>query len=75
MRDWLNRLSSDPRQNPSKPVRRQHPHSQDELRAAWLIDADAVVFYALGRQDEPRILYIGRRGPEGMEFWPFDLPF
>jgi len=75
MREWLNRLPSEPRQDPSELVSREHPHSQDELRAAWLIDADAVVFYALDERDVPRNLYIGRHGPEGVDFWPFQLPF
>jgi hypothetical protein len=71
MRIWLNRLPSEPRQDPSERVGRGHPHLQDELRVAWLIDADAVVIYALDEQGEPRNLYIGVDGPEGLDFWAF----
>lgn len=71
MREWLDRLSDDPRQDPSRSVPREHPHRQEELRAAWLMDADAVVFYVLDEDDTPRTLHVGRHGPDGVEFWPF----
>lgn len=67
---WLGRLVDDPRQLPSSAGSRQHPHLQDELRAAFLLDAGGVfIVYAIA---EPsgivRILHIANDPPEGVEF-------
>lgn len=68
MQKWLDRLEEDPRQDPSEPIERGHPHAQDSLWLAWLIDADAYVVHAVNREDRPRILHVGRRPPEGLTF-------
>jgi len=68
MEAWLNGLVEMPRREPSRWVAREHPHLQDELRGAWLFDADAFVVYALDADEAPRILHLGRYPPEGVDF-------
>ena len=65
---WLGGLDEMPRREPSRTVERGHPHVLDELRSAWLIDADAFVVYALDKYGVPRLLHIGRQPPEGITF-------
>jgi hypothetical protein len=68
MEAWLNGLVEMPRREPSRGVAREHPHPQDELRGAWLIDAEAFVVYTLDADETPRILHVGRYPPEGVAF-------
>jgi hypothetical protein len=69
MRAWLNHLPVNPRQEPSELVPREHPHPQDELRLAWLIDADAFVVYTVDVEDRPNVLSVDRNPPEGLGPW------
>jgi hypothetical protein len=67
-RAWLDGLSDDPCQWPSHESVRHHPHPQDDLRAAFLLDAEAFVAYAVSEKEQAiRVLYLGRWAPE-MEF-------
>lgn len=70
MAAWLNGLDDMPRREPSRLTQREHPHTQDELRLAYLIEADAFVVYALDSRDAPRLLYVGKEPPEGLTFGP-----
>jgi len=70
MRAWLDGLDEMPRREPSRVVQREHPHPQDELRSAYLIEADAFVVFTLDSTEVPRVLYVGRYPPEGVDFFP-----
>jgi hypothetical protein len=70
MRVWLNGLPSNPRQEPSEEVVREHPHPQDELRLTWLFEADAFIVHALDEHERPRNLYVGRNPPAGLGGYP-----
>jgi len=67
-RAWVDGLSDDPSQWPSHKSTRHHPHPQDDLRAAYLFDAEAFVAYAVSETERSvRVLYLGRQPPV-MEF-------
>lgn len=70
LRQWLDNLADDPRQPPSRESSRPHPHTQDELRGAFLLDAGpAFVAYAVSDEERVvRILHIGADPPEGVVF-------
>ena len=68
MRIWVSKLAEDPRPSESCEAAWPHPHSQDELRSAYLIASDAFVVYALDGHENVRVLHIGKNPPGGIEF-------
>jgi hypothetical protein len=70
LREWLDGLREDPRRSPSAESSREHPHRQDELRGAFLLDAGpAFVAYAIDDTESMvRILHIGAEPVEGITF-------
>ena len=68
-RKWLDGLAHDPEQSPSRESERHHPHSQDKLRGAFLMSAEAFVVYAVDDTTETvRVVHLGRFPPPEMEF-------
>jgi hypothetical protein len=71
MRDWVSGLIHEPRRAPLRASSPDHPHVHDELRLAYLIDADAFIVYAVNdREGLLRLLHVGHDPPEGMTFRP-----
>lgn len=65
---WLSRLEEDPTQSPSRTASPDHAHPGDEeLRLAYLIDADAFVIYGVDSASRSRIVFIGRHPPAGLD--------
>jgi hypothetical protein len=58
----------EPRIEPSFKSARPHPHPQDELRGAYLFDADAWVVYTISGDADVRIIHLGNDPPEGLDF-------
>lgn len=68
LRRWIESLQDDPRPSQSAQAAWPQPHGQDELRTAYLMDADAFVVYAVNAGGQARVLHIGFQPPDGIAF-------
>jgi hypothetical protein len=68
MRAWLRGLEVDSKQDPSRQASMEHSQpGPGELRAAYVVAADAVVVYAVDVQAQNiRLVHLGEHPPEYM---------
>lgn len=64
MTGWLETLATTPTQYPSTAISWPYPRATGEARAAFILEADAFVIYAV-QPGHVRVLFIGHTAPEG----------